>query len=130
MFCRNCGKEVPDQAVACTGCGFAPMNGEKFCHNCGAETQANQEICVNCGVPLKAKDLPGAKSKIAAGLLGIFLGGFGVHRFYLGYVGIGVAQIAVTLITCGAGAIWGFIEGILILTGTIDKDAQGRPLTY
>ena len=72
---------------------------------------------------------PNAKSKMAAGLLGIFLGGFGVHRFYLGYTGIGVAQIFVTLFTCGAGALWGFIEGILILTGsTIVADASGKPL--
>lgn len=69
-----------------------------------------------------------AKSKMTAGLLGIFLGGFGVHRFYLGYTGIGIAQVVVTLITFGIGALWGFVEGILILTGTIDKDAEGRPL--
>jgi hypothetical protein len=73
---------------------------------------------------------PEAKSKMAAGLLGIFLGGFGIHRFYLGYVGIGIAQIAVTVVTCGAGALWGFIEGILILAGTtITTDAKGEPLT-
>lgn len=68
------------------------------------------------------------KSKIVAGILGILLGGFGVHRFYLGYVGIGIAQIVVTLITFGFGAIWGFIEGILILVGSINKDAKGVPL--
>lgn len=70
------------------------------------------------------------KSKLIAGLLGIFLGGLGIHRFYLGYTGIGVAQIAVTLLSCGVvGGIWGFIEGILILTGnSITKDAMGLPL--
>jgi len=41
---------------------------------------------------------------------------------------MGIAQIAVTICTCGFGAIWGFIEGILILVGSIDKDAQGKPL--
>jgi TM2 domain-containing membrane protein YozV len=69
-----------------------------------------------------------ARSKLAAGLLGIFLGGLGVHRFYLGFIGIGILQITVTLITFGLGSIWGFIEGILILAGTINKDAQGQPL--
>jgi TM2 domain-containing membrane protein YozV len=69
-----------------------------------------------------------AKSKLAAGLMGILLGGIGVHRFYLGFVGIGIAQIAVTLVTCGVGSLWGFIEGILLLTGSINRDAQGRPL--
>jgi TM2 domain-containing membrane protein YozV len=69
------------------------------------------------------------KSKIAAGLLGIFLGGFGVHRFYLGYTGIGIAQIAVTFVTCGIGSLWGLIEGILILTGSsITIDSEGQSL--
>ena len=69
------------------------------------------------------------KSKLVAGLLGILLGGLGVHRFYLGYIGIGIAQIVVTLVTCGVGHFWGLIEGILILTGsTITTDAEGRPL--
>lgn len=76
------------------------------------------------------------KSKLAAGLLGVFLGGLGVHRFYLGYVGIGITQLLMTAvlswITCGitamAAGVWGLTEGILILTGGIDRDAQGRPL--
>jgi TM2 domain-containing membrane protein YozV len=72
---------------------------------------------------------PAQKSRIAAGILGILLGGLGIHRFYLGYVGIGIAQIAVTIVTFGVGSIWGLIEGILILTGNgITKDAKGRPL--
>ncbi len=74
---------------------------------------------------------PYAKSRVVAGLLGILLGGLGVHRFYLGYIGIGIAQIVVTIVTFGAGALWGFIEGILYLTqktGTYSVDATGRPL--
>ena len=57
----------------------------------------------------------GQKSKLAAGLLGIFLGGFGVGRFYRGNTGLGVAQLVVTLVTAGAGWIWGFVEGIVVL---------------
>jgi TM2 domain-containing membrane protein YozV len=78
---------------------------------------------------------PTLKSKLAAGLLGVFVGGLGIHRFYLGYNGIGVAQLILALagiFTCGitaiAAAIWGLVEGILILTGSIATDAQGRPL--
>lgn len=70
------------------------------------------------------------KSKITAGLLGIFLGGWGVHRFYLGYTKMGIIQIIVTLVTCGVGALWGEVEGILILCGTqITTDANGNPLS-
>ncbi|MDD9206481.1 TM2 domain-containing protein [Georgenia sp. 10Sc9-8] len=74
---------------------------------------------------------PYAKSRLAAGLLGIFLGGLGIHRFYLGHVGIGIVQLLVTVVTAGFGAIWGFVEGILYLTartGTFSRDASGRPL--
>lgn len=104
-----------------------------FCNRCGNELAAETPLCPHCGAPAgSAPSLPVApvagKSKIAAGLLGIFVGQFGVHRFYLGYTGIGLAQIAVTLLTCGAGGLWGFVEGILILTGAIDRDAEGRPL--
>jgi TM2 domain-containing membrane protein YozV len=76
---------------------------------------------------LAATDL--RKSKLVAGILGILVGWAGVHRFYLGYTAIGIAQILVTFLTCGAGYIWGLIEGILILVGsTITTDAEGRPL--
>ena len=73
---------------------------------------------------------PQAKSKLAAGLLGIFLGGFGVHRFYLGFTKIGIIQIVVTIFTCGIGSLWGFVEGILYLVGSngYTTDASGRPL--
>ena len=67
------------------------------------------------------------KSKMTAGLLQIFLGSFGVGRFYLGYTGLGIAQIAVVWLTCGFGSIWTLIDGIMMLTGKV-PDAQGRPL--
>ncbi|MEK7727040.1 MAG: TM2 domain-containing protein [candidate division KSB1 bacterium] len=128
MFCRNCGKEVPAQAVMCVACGCPPRNGAKFCQHCGSETNPAATICVKCGVQLASAIPFDAKSKLVGGLLGIFLGGFGVHRFYLGYTGIGIAQIAVTIVTCGIGAIWGLIEGILILTGSMNTDAKGQAL--
>jgi TM2 domain-containing membrane protein YozV len=67
------------------------------------------------------------KSKMTAGLLQIFLGTFGVGRFYTGHTGIAIAQIAVSWLTCGVGAIWPLIDGVMMLTGKV-PDAQGRPL--
>jgi|GEM_PF-2449616 len=68
------------------------------------------------------------KSKVTACLLGIFLGFAGAHRFYLGFTGIGLAQIAATVCTCGIGGLWGFFEGLLILAGVFTKDANGNAL--
>lgn len=67
------------------------------------------------------------KSKMVAGLLQIFVGSFGVGRFYTGHTGIGIAQIAATWLTCGLGALWPLIDGIMMLMGKV-TDAQGRPL--
>jgi hypothetical protein len=67
------------------------------------------------------------KSKLVAGLLQIFVGGFGVGRFYLGYTNIGIAQIAVSVLTCGIGALWPLVDGVMILMGKV-PDAQGRTL--
>lgn len=67
------------------------------------------------------------KSKMVAGLLQIFVGSFGAGRFYTGHTGIAIAQIAVTWLTCGLGAFWPLIDGIMMLMGKV-PDAQGRPL--
>jgi TM2 domain-containing membrane protein YozV len=74
------------------------------------------------------KDMRPVKRRVVAGILGLLLGVVGAHRFYLGFYGIGLAQIAVTLATHGYGVVWGFIEGFLLLAGHINKDAKGRPL--
>ncbi|WP_232348488.1 MULTISPECIES: TM2 domain-containing protein [Bifidobacterium] len=79
-------------------------------------------------------------SKLAAGLLSIFLGCFGVGNFYLGRTGRGVAQLMLTLIGFPfffigptIAVIWGLIEGILILTSSTGsfwhRDARGWELT-
>ncbi|GAA2882683.1 hypothetical protein GCM10010472_46050 [Pseudonocardia halophobica] len=67
------------------------------------------------------------KSKLAAGLLQLFLGGAGIGRFYTGHTGIAIAQLIVTIVTFGLGAVWGFVDGIVLLAGR-STDAQGRPL--
>ena len=73
-------------------------------------------------------DIMQPKQKLVAGLLGIFLGAWGIHQFYLGDSKKGIIRIIVTVVTCGIGGIWGFIEGIMILCGKIATDAQGNPL--
>lgn len=123
MFCKQCGKPIDD--------------GQELCEECKANVGANQAQSTqtssnNQSYNANPNVTTAPKSKIAAGLLGIFLGSLGVHNFYLGYTGKAIAQLLITLLTCGFGAfvssIWGLIEGILILTGSINTDANGNPL--
>ena len=107
----------------------------KYCANCGKELTDEQDICLNCGVRVKKSTTssdPNAKSKLAAGLFGIFLGASGVHNFYLGFTGKAVAQLLITVLSCGilspVSAIWGLIEGIMILSSNDYKDADGNTL--
>lgn len=71
------------------------------------------------------------KQKMVAGILGILLGAWGIHSFYLGNTKKGIIQIVVSIVTCGIGGLWGLIEGIFILMGNEQArtDAYGVPLT-
>lgn len=141
MFCRNCGQEyVAQDAVICVKCGAQRGMGVNHCPNCGVPTQPSTQVCMNCGVAMRNYEPKGDKSKILAGLLGIFLGCFGVHNFYLGYTSKAVIQLVLSIVSfplmcIGIGAlllmgieIWGLVEGIMILCGKIDRDGYGRLL--
>ena len=78
------------------------------------------------------------KSKVAAGILALFLGTLGIHNFYLGYTGKALFQLLGSLLSCGflvpLIAIWAFVEGILTLTARPGEppwgvDAEGVPLS-
>lgn len=137
MFCKNCGKEIEE--------------GKELCADCeakvAAETQKVEEPVKEVvnevkkeEVKVESKSEP--KSKMAAGLLGIFLGAWGVHNFYLGYTTKAIIQVSVSgaglllsICTFGISAfatlgieIWGLIEGIMILAGSIKVDGKGNPL--
>jgi TM2 domain-containing membrane protein YozV len=62
--------------------------------------------------------------KVLAGVMGILFGGFGVHKFILGYTNEGLIQIGITVVTCGMGSILGFIEGIIYLTKSDEEFYQ------
>lgn len=141
MYCRNCGEQyVSDAAVMCVKCGVQKGVGRNYCPNCGQPTTPESIVCLNCGISLsgnnRAAGGTGGKSKIVAGLLGLFLGGFGAHNFYLGYTKKALIQLLVSLvgglITCGIATfgigIWALIESIMILCGNINVDADGNPL--
>lgn len=142
MYCRNCGEEIENkEAVICIKCGTKVGIGTNYCYNCGGGLKPGSEVCLNCGSSTKqTAPAIGGKSKVLAGILGIFFGAFGVHNFYLGYTKKAIIQLVCTIvgmvlscIVIGAFVvlgieIWGLVEGIMILCGTIDKDGNGNPL--
>ena len=71
----------------------------------------------------------GSEKKIAAGLLAIFLGALGIHKFYLGYTSAGIIMLVVSLLSCGTimGVI-GIVEGIIYLTKS-DEDFVNTYIT-
>lgn len=137
MYCKNCGNEVDSNAKICVKCGSELFTGNKFCKNCGSDTDPNATFCTKCGYDLneKSKTTSSEKSKVAAGLLGIFLGTFGIHNFYLSYTNKAIIQLVLGVlgvVTCGVtsiiSGIWGFVEGIMLFTGSINKDGKGGTL--
>ena len=127
MFCRNCGKELTGTPEICVGCGARPLVGSSFCQVCGAETNALAEICIKCGARLgkaEAVDIS-SKSRLATTLLCILpawiVGIAGIHRFYLGKIGTGIAM----LLTLGGLGIWTLIDFIYVVSGSM-KDKEGK----
>ena len=87
-----------------------------------APAASNAPAAVTPSLPVTPGEVS-PKSRMVAGLLGIFLGAYGVHRFYLGYTGLGL----IMLFTCGGCVIWALIDAIMIFMGNV-PDVQGRPL--
>lgn len=89
MFCKNCGTEIPEGAGFCPSCGTPA--GADAPKTAGEPAQPTQQ---------PAQPTPPAanrKSKIAAGLLGIFLGSLGIHNFYLGFNKRGLLQLLLSV---------------------------------
>lgn len=104
-----------------------------FCRQCGAQIHATAAICPSCGSPVGPGVFPvrpqgqhTPKSRLAYILLALFLGLLGVHNFYAGYVGRGLAQLFLLLFGIGVviNPFWVIIEMIIIT-----KDADGVPFT-
>lgn len=136
MYCKNCGAQMDPNAAICVKCGFQKGMGANYCHNCGNAMNPGAAFCISCGcatqpayaaAPVYA---PGTepKSKLVAVLLCFFLGGIGIHDFYLGYNKNGIIKIVLSVCTGVGGGIWALIDFIRLLTGSISTDANGMPL--
>lgn len=101
MFCKQCGNQIPDAAA----------------------------ICMKCGVPTGISLVSGseaAKSRMTYILLGLFLGGLGIHNFYAGYTNKALAQLLIIIFTGWllvpiiAVGIW-----VLVEVCTVNRDSKG-----
>lgn len=135
MYCKTCGNQMNENQVICLNCGCSTGTGTAYCANCGGQLAPNAVVCMNCGV---AADFgatkksgnglgadgwcPAGKEKIVAILLAFFLGGFGIHNFYLGESKKGVLR----LLTCwfGLGGLLALIDFIKMLLNSyvVDPD--------
>lgn len=152
MLCPNCNTNVADGSSFCENCGAALAAAASVAAPAAAQAQPAEAQPAAAQAEQQAYQQPsyqqpsqgqyqqpgyqqpqyqqgasgqfGTKNKIAAGLLGIFLGGLGIHKFYLGYTQAGVIMLVVCLVggiltlglAAGVISIIGLIEGIMYLT--------------
>lgn len=128
MKCPNCAAEV-------TG---------RFCEYCGSEMKQEAPQVINItnnyysDAPndridrsfVNVEPTPTTqRNKFVAGILGLVLGFLGAHNFYLGYKKRAIVQLVLTILSGGAiSAIWGIVEGIIILSSPTYRDADGNLL--
>lgn len=93
------------------------MDTSRFCQYCGHKILQSTSICPNCGSSVSTTNK--GKSKLAAALLAFFLGGFGIHKFYLGRPLQGVFYLLFFWILIPG--IIAFIEGIIYLVMSEEK---------
>lgn len=102
MYCKECGKEINDNAVVCIHCGCAVSDNYR-------NGQNNQGITI-----VNTNTINGNNAKNRSWLVSLILcilgGGLGLHRFYTGYTGIGLLQ----LISLGGFFVWWGIDIISI----------------
>lgn len=102
IYCKECGRQISDQALSCPFCG------------CPSYRVTAGQVAYND--PNRSK-----YDWLTVLLLNFFLGCLGIHSFYVGKTGIGVAQ----LLTAGGCGIWALIDFIMIIVGSY-RDGEGK----
>lgn len=131
VFCTKCGSQNEDYAQFCVSCqATLPVIGSRPTAYQADYQQPFQPAYEPIQPPAQMYgqgsnldwQAMGADKKIVAGILGIVVGGFGIHKFILGYQREGLIMLLVTVLTCGmlggVMQIIGIVEGIIYLTQT------------
>lgn len=124
MKCNYCGNEVPDGSLTCPSCGGAiqqPQAASQQQAPQGAPPVQQTVVVVQQG------PAPVAKSRTIYVILAFFFGGLGIHNFYAGRTGCGIAQLLITLLSCGflSGIVWIWV---LIEMFVVTRDGKGVPM--
>lgn len=125
MYCKYCGTEVNDTAKFCPHCGnqLTPNEGTNKPNNGYHDYQSNQNEYHDYETATNKRSED--RDWLVTLILCIFGGCLGIHSFYNGKIGIGVAQI----LTCGGCGIWTIVDLILICTNKY-TDCDGKPLKH
>jgi len=142
VFCTRCGAQNDDYTVNCSQCQ-APLPAISGQQQTAYQAQTDYQQPyqpIQPPAPLYGQpqvsdwQAAGADKKIVAGILGIVLGGLGIHKFILGYQKEGLIMLLVSVLSCftlaGVMHVIGIVEGIMYLTKS-DEDfvrtyIQGR----
>ncbi len=118
--CPQCGAPIDPNATECKYCGeklVVQQTAQSInTNNAAPQPQVIIQQVAPQGQPVYVTGINPTwpiKSKVVAGLLGIFLGGIGAHKFYLGKIGMGILYVC--LCWTGIPAVVGCIEGIIYL---------------
>lgn len=147
-FCDKCGTSrkgnaIPQESTPlCIKCGIGLLPGSLFCDMCGASQKANPVAAANCSTNPNGVQTPcntaaaqtarhpaqtapemqiSSKSRFTYIILCLFFGGIGIHNFYAGRTGAGIAQLLLSW--TGISSLWAFIELF-----AVSNDGQGRKM--
>jgi len=130
IFCPSCSAAIRKEAEICPKCGMrkgmlSASSENKFCTSCAASIIKEAEICPKCGVRQQGPTGGGSKvNYITLLILSVFLGWFGVDRFYVGKIPSGLLK----LFTGGGCGIWWIIDIVYIASGKF-TDSKGNVVT-
>lgn len=118
VYCRDCGKQIDENDSFCPHCGAQ----QKITNN-SLNTNVTPNLHSSANVNTNPNVGGMSQKRLAAALFAFFLGAFGIHKFYLGQVGMGILY----LLFCWTGIplIVGFIEGIIYIC-TSDADFTAK----
>lgn len=120
MNCPQCGAPLEPNVTKCKYCGEAIASAAPYQQQPYQQqpmyqqpSQSYQQQQYNNMVQDGINPSWPIKSKVAAGVLAILLGSLGIHKFYLGKIGMGILY----LLFCWTGipSVIGLIEGIIYL---------------